>query len=45
VPLYSDALELSLAHDTAVEESGVPVDVIERFYRPQVIKWFMHMTR
>lgn len=39
VPLYRDALEVSRAPDTPVEESAAPVDVIERFYGPRVIKW------
>lgn len=44
VPLYMDAVEVSNALGTTTE-SGGPMDVAKRLYRPRVIRWAARITK
>lgn len=44
VPLYMDALEVSNALGET-NESGGPIDVAKRLYRPQVVRWAARMIK
>lgn len=44
VPLYMDPLEVSNAIGDTYE-SGGPINVVRRLYRPQVVRWAARMTK